>query len=283
MQFLIWAKLKTGLRGGVLAAFLLSSLFLVACGELTPTPIPGAALPATPTARTSPTTVSTPVQTIAPTTASITSGLTKGKLKEVFPALANLTTPEAISSIYLNDSWDGLNPAAPLVAKVCLQRQANGFDGLALYNAGHDVSGEFINTYVERTGQVQVPQAEINRFLQMVSELPVVEGVYNPKIDHTDDYPSLLIQLNGPAWQLKLYSQSQGGDKVPWGLNFNNQNFVINTADPERAYEVLKPYFKASQIQEELIREVSQKLNGTYTPSPFTTMAKALFPICGNK
>ncbi len=271
-----------GFRGGVLATFLLG-LVLAACGDPTPSPIPAAVITATLTAR--PGQVTSTISSTSeanPTSGSLvpTKGLAGGKLKEVFPSLANLTAPGAISSIYVNDSWNGLNRAAPLVSRLCLLRQPGGFEGRALYTAGHEASGQFNTGLVERTGQVRVPETEINRFLQLVSELPVKEGVYKPKTDHTDDYPNLLVELKGLAGLLKLFSQSQGGERVPWGLTFNNRTFVINTAEPEKAYQVLEFYFNPGKIQQELIKEVEQKLKAPYTPGPSTTVTRPLFPGC---
>jgi hypothetical protein len=137
-------------------------------------------------------------------------------LKTIFPELAALenTTTE----MRLKDDWTGLSDIAPQVAHFWLERQGEAFQGEALFHLGGYSGHE-----METTRQLNIPLAQTQKFLQMLADLPVREGQYQPTIDHTDDYPHLEFVLETTSGPLVIGSSSQGLRYVPWGAFYQGK------------------------------------------------------------
>lgn len=250
--------------GFVASICLLLGLLLTACADNTPSPtavisaatIAPSVTVAAVTATASSSTPAVTATTIAPT-------LTKGKLREVFPALAKLSDA---TEFRIRDDWDGLSSIAALIAHYWLERNGNQFEGEAVFDAGAPSSiGGFNPEFRETIREVAIPLDTAQKFLQMLTEIPLEEGQYKPKIDHTDDYPTIEFQIETENGLLRIFNESQ--DNQPWGASFAGRTFIINSDAPAKAFSALAPYLK-----KDTLKTLTQNL-GTATPkvTPTTT------------
>jgi hypothetical protein len=69
-------------------------------------------------------------------------------------------------------------------------------------------------------------------------------------LDHTDDYPSLAIDLKIARQIIAIYSESQGASHVPWGATIGKKPYTINSDTPARALKVLEPYLNRGKLRE---------------------------------
>lgn len=194
-------------------------------------------------------------------------------LASLAPALGHLD--QEVSEFRLKDDWDGLSNLAPELAHFYLQRQGDHFEGEAVFSfAGRSAVSDFGTSRRETTRKLNIPLDQAQKFLRLLSQTPVQAGTYQPKIEHTDDYPSLRIEVETGAGPLQLYSASQGQDHIPWGATFAGKNFVINSDTPARALDILRPYLEYTAQ-----KELAEKIQNSKLPPPPVLAAPGLHPL----
>lgn len=164
------------------------------------------------------------------------------------PISASLDT-SAVQSIVVDDSWMGLSLVAPIVARYELHRADMGFVGQAKFSVGAELPNKPPS---KATEQLAVPQDVISRFLDQIATTPVTGGKYEPKFTHTDDYPSVNIELRTDTGFVALYSASQSKDFSPWKITNDKTECISQSGTPATALALLEPYFKRD-VQKALI------------------------------
>jgi len=149
-------------------------------------------------------------------------------------------------TIRLEDDWGGLGPSRRVHYE--LHPGADQFTGEATFS----VSG------LTKTESVQIPLSAAKSFFQILGEAPLEDREYVPRISHTDDYPSLQIELDLGNETVTFFTQSQGERHVPWAVKINQKTYVIDSDAPARALAVLDSYLK---------RDVLKKLLEQRAPS----------------
>jgi hypothetical protein len=151
----------------------------------------------------------------------------------------------AIQSITIADNWTGFSDLAPIEAHFHLEPSADGFSGRAEFSvAGYT---EALTT----TAPISIPQAVIDELLVLLESTPLEVGEYKPLFSHTDDFPDILIAVEGKAGALKFASRSQGSRNIPWHVVAGKEQYVTYSDTPAQALELLDPYL-AREVQEEL-------------------------------
>jgi hypothetical protein len=168
-----------------------------------------------------------------------------------------------VRSIRIEDDWTGLSPVAPIVAHYDLHRQNGSFSGKANFSvAGYTQA----RTAVE---EVSIPEDTVLAFLQLLSRSPTEYGHYEPLFEHTDDYPSISIQLGVENDIVEFYTRSQGGDHVPWAGKVQGNIYVINSNLPAQALALLEPYLKKDRLKQLIENnEVGMPDTGGHDPQP---------------
>ena len=144
-------------------------------------------------------------------------------------------------SITIEDTWGGLG--IPHKAYYQLEQQNDRFVGKGSFLAGWTPPTPVIV-------DISIPGEIAKDFLETLADSPAVYGVYEPRVEHTDDYPSLKIELTLPDQTVRFYSLSQGEDHVPWGLDIQGNTYVIDSDEPAKALALLKPYLKWNILRE---------------------------------
>ena len=171
-----------------------------------------------------------------------------GDLLAYEPASAIEVPPiasSAILTITIADYWTGLSPLAPIEADFCLEPTTDYFSGMAEFSvAGYTDA-------ITRSVPISVPLAVIEELLALLESTPLEVGKYKPLFNHTDDFPSIIIAVEGRAGDLGLATESQGSRHIPWRVVVGEDHYVTYADTPAQALDLLDPYL-AREVQEEL-------------------------------
>jgi hypothetical protein len=127
----------------------------------------------------------------------------------------------------ITHSWSGLSLFGPMHSEYTLDLDGDRFKGTAYVGV---ISGT-------ATSAALVRRNDVMTFARAVLGTAVEEGPYEPRICHTDDYPSLEIRLQNGRQKLRIWSTSQ--ELTPWGIEFDNRSFVAETPELGKALEPL--------------------------------------------
>ena len=148
-------------------------------------------------------------------------------------------------SIQISDEWTGLSRVAPIEANYSLARSGEGFSGEAKFS----VAGYSKQTELTASEAIVIPSAAAETFLKALSSLTLKEGKYEPKIEHTDDYPSTSIELKLKGDTIRIFTKSQGAGHAPWGVEFKGKTYTVESDVPAKALQGLEPYLKRDVLQ----------------------------------
>jgi hypothetical protein len=162
------------------------------------------------------------------------------------------------SSIHIEDDWTGLSFLAPLEAHYDLTRQGNVFIGKAHFSVARYQRARTADE------DISIPIEVVQDFLEMLSQSPAVYGNYAPRIEWTDDYPSLVIEISMETETISFHSKSQGEGHVPWGLDQKGHMYIINSNQPAKALAILEPYFKKDVLDR--LKNQPQMDSDTFQP-----------------
>lgn len=163
----------------------------------------------------------------------------KSSLQSIIPDLAQT------DSIQISDEWTGLSRVAPIEANYSLARSGEGFSGEAKFS----VAGYSEQTELTASEAVAIPATATETFLKTLSSLTLKEGKYVPKIEHTDDYPSISIELKLKTDAFRVFTKSQGEGHAPWGVEFKGKTYIVESDAPAKALTALEPYLKRDVLQ----------------------------------
>jgi hypothetical protein len=94
------------------------------------------------------------------------------------------------------------------------------------------------------SGVKGLPKATFESFLRTLSEAPILRGRYTPRIEATDDYPSISIRVGTREGEFLFHSESQGEAHVPWAVEVKGTTYVIPSEAPAQALAMLAPYLE---------------------------------------
>jgi hypothetical protein len=150
-----------------------------------------------------------------------------------------------ILTITILDNWTGLSPLAPIEAHFRLKPTPGFFSGMAAFSvAGYTDA-------ITRSAPISVPLAVIEEFLALLASTPVEVGEYRPLFSHTDDFPAILITIEGSTGDVAFASESQGSRHIPWRVLVDQESYVTYADTPAQALDLLDPYL-AREVQEAL-------------------------------
>jgi hypothetical protein len=175
-----------------------------------------------------------------------------------FPELADLSETK---TVVIGIQWLGLSTLSPMVADYLLELHDDHFVGQGQFKVAEAPA-------VSRP--ITVPRDVMRAFLAAASKVRMVEGEYKPRIDHTDDYPSLEFDVATKQGPLRIGTSSQlqyaeSGtylDRTPWSISYLNRSFVVTASDLDRAYQPFGPYLREDEIFKELRKNVMESGGG---------------------
>ena len=179
-------------------------------------------------------------------------------LARQFPELADLSETK---TVVIGIQWFGLSTLSPMIANYPLELHNDRFAGQGQFKVAEAPA-------VSRP--ITVPRDVMRAFLAVASKVRMVEGEYRPRIEHTDDYPSLEFDVATKQDLLRIGTQSQlkdaeSGtylDRTPWSISYLNRSFVVTANDLDRAYEPFGQYLRDDEIFKELGKNAMESGGG---------------------
>lgn len=179
---------------------------------------------------------------------------------QVLTSPPNLTKVMKAQTVEIHNDWNGYSDITPILrhAKLRLEQQqlvGNAYIAVGGYGAG--------GIRQQQTTKVKIPAAVTTKFLTTLSKTPVKTGIYQPRIDHTDDYPSVKIKIKIDRQEIIFRSESQGVDRIPWQVtvkeNNTTKNYISNSPLPAQALRILSPMIDRPGIDQIILRRRRHK------------------------
>ena len=137
------------------------------------------------------------------------------------------------SAIRIDREWSGLG--TPWKVIYAIGRNSDNFSVHANFIVKYYTNCPYITTEKRK-----FPLKMVADFLQRLSEAPFHEGEYKPYFDHTDDFPSIKIEIELQKEQVTFFTESQGPQPTPWGLIFKGKSYVVSSPIPAEALDKRK-------------------------------------------
>lgn len=164
----------------------------------------------------------------------------------------------AVKTITIRDYWVGYSPVAPIEANYQLSLEGSVLNGTAQFAVG---SFSANRPSQQDTVNISIPADITLAFLGKLKESVLVEGVYPPRVERTDDYPSISITIETRREAIEIFTESQGREHIPWGVRMRENTYVVDSAIPAQALAILDPYLRQDVLREMIIVEMSRSYN----------------------
>lgn len=172
-------------------------------------------------------------------------------LPELFPSLADL--PEA-NTVAIELGWQGLSPLSPVEASYLLELRNGQFEGKARFKVATAAA----------IRDIVVPRDIVRAFLAAAIRVKLVEKEYQPRIAHTDDYPSVAVAVGTKQGKLTIATRSQPQksasgkywDATPWAISFSGRTFVVTANDLDQALDPLWARLQYDEVTGELAKQI---------------------------
>ena len=146
------------------------------------------------------------------------------------PYDAVLDALPSATALRITEGWMGLTPIGPLAHHYELSATDAGFVARLVCHAGTRELAQPDQT---------IPRDSLAPILAQLRTVEVTTGTYAPRIEHTDDYPNLSIEIDSPAGTLAFTSGSQGEDAEPWQIATGSDTAIVASAIPGQALHAL--------------------------------------------
>jgi hypothetical protein len=83
---------------------------------------------------------------------------------------------------------------------------------------------------------------------QTLSTIPLQTIPYQPIRSHTDDYPTLIMEIAGPSFHARFHSTSQGDRYLPWEAIINGQHYTITAPAIFTVWDTLQPTMRPDAL-----------------------------------
>jgi hypothetical protein len=172
----------------------------------------------------------------------------------------SLTAVLQAQTVEIHNDWNGYSDITPILrhSKLRLEQQklvGNAHIAVGGYGAG--------GIRQQQTTKVKIPAAITTKFLTALSKTPLQRGTYKPRIDRTDDYPSVRIQIKLNKQEIIFRSESQGIDRVPWKVTVKTgtttKEYITNSPLPAQALRMLSPTLDRPSIEQIIQRRLQRR------------------------
>ncbi|HYR06353.1 MAG TPA: hypothetical protein VEQ60_01215 [Longimicrobium sp.] len=134
---------------------------------------------------------------------------------------ATLPLRDARALVFV-DAWHGFSAISPTQTTYSLQRSADGsFAGTVQITVGAGLLRR------DTSLAVHLPRSAVDSLLQVLSDAPLQESFsYQPTFTHTDDYPTITVDLTVGDSVVRFHTTSQGEAHVPWQVSAGGRTYV---------------------------------------------------------
>jgi hypothetical protein len=165
--------------------------------------------------------------------------------------LSFLPATNDIEAIEIQDVVRGPEAAAtlfPMEARYALAAAADAFVGRAAFSVGSKQARR-------ADAEVRVPRDAVDRFIGALTSALIREGYAPQQPPPGGAFPDVRIALkarNGST--VALLTKSPGAQYLPWGVEFEERTYTIESTAPPAAFAELRPYLKREEL-DRLARE----------------------------
>ena len=105
----------------------------------------------------------------------------------------------------------------------------------------------------------------VRAFLTAASKVALVEAEYRAHIEHTDDYPSLEVEVGTKQGLLRIGTQSQQRpksdyvDRTPWRVDYRDRTFVVTASDLDQAFAPFEHYLQDEKVFSDMWEDYNRK------------------------
>jgi hypothetical protein len=185
----------------------------------------------------------------------VPAGVDSANISKLFPDLGDLSD---ITTLGIVVGWLGLSQLSPISADYSLKLREDEFEG----------KGRFKVASAGATRSITVPRDVVRGFMAAVEKVELVEEKYEPRITHTDDYPSLTISVQTKRGPLTVGTRSQPQrsksgnyvDRTPWVVEYLGRTFVVAANDLDQAFGPFERYLQEDGVFEELTNEMHSRI-----------------------
>jgi hypothetical protein len=179
-----------------------------------------------------------------------------------------LTMVRQAQTVEIYNDWNGYSDITPILRHYKLRTEHQSLIGNShIAIGGYGAAG----IHQQQTTKVKIPAAVTVKFLTILSQTPLQVGTYKPKLDRSDDYPSIEIKVKVDRRQIIFSSQSQGKNYIPWKVTVQQKNittaYISNSPFPDLALQVLRPYLDRPGIDQIIQRRRPKKILPTPHPN----------------
>src|SRR5262249_39758968 len=127
----------------------------------------------------------------------------------------------------------------------------------------------------EATHPVVVPSRLMEGVLEDLTAIRVSLGPYKAWIRWTDDYPHISLRVTFGDQEVKFFSDSQGPEQVPWGVEQNGQTVVAESEDIAITFRQLDACLLVDTYTQ-MIREIreEERRRGRWCRGPFVPVGR---------
>ena len=147
----------------------------------------------------------------------------------------------------INEYWGGYSFLSPSKAEFKIANKDGRFSGEANYS----LSNQLTDTTYSVFTSITIPRQKAHSFLELLTQIPLINEIYQPLSTHTDDYPENEIVLLFEETVIKFYSNSQGQAHIPWRVTIDGKEYITYSENVMLAIELIEP-FMARNIQKEM-------------------------------
>ncbi len=150
-----------------------------------------------------------------------------------------------IETIEIQDVVRGPEAAAtlfPMEARYALTAAADAFVGRATFSVGSKQARR-------ADAEVRVPRDAVDRFVGALTSALIREGYAPQQPPPGGAFPDVRIALkarNGST--VVLFTKSPGAQYLPWGIEFDERTYTIESTAPPVAFGELRPYLKREEL-----------------------------------
>jgi hypothetical protein len=174
-------------------------------------------------------------------------------LTKLFPQTVDV--PET-TGLVIGIGWMGLSPLSPMNAGYLLELHGDQFEGQGTFQVAKA-------PIVKRA--VAIPRDLVRAFLTATSKVALVEAEYRAHIEHTDDYPSLEVDVGTKQGLLRIGTQSQQRpksdyvDRTPWRVDYRDRTFVVTASDLDQAFSPFEHYLQDEEVFSDMWDDYNRK------------------------
>ena len=194
--------------------------------------------------------------------------LDKPTQAKVLTSQPKLALGPQLQTVEIHNDWNGYSDITPVLRHYKLRLEHQQLLGNAyIAVGGYGAAG----IHQQRTTKVKIPAAVVTKFLTILSKTPLETGIYHPRIDRPDNYPSIEIKVKSDRQQVIFSSRSQRVDRIPWKITVTENNttkaYISNSVIPAQAFQILNASLDRSGVDRLIQRRLNQHKKTTkFTP-----------------